>query len=456
MLTAGAPAALAHPSTVTSAEPNSRTTKSAVTARLVPPVVTRGEPSGLVAQVAPVQSGRATTLQGYDGSAWVRLASATTNAAGQAWFALSTDTYGTQTLRVIAARQGEHRRVTSRRVTLKVYSAASCSPLTATVDPAATVEARCLAARLDRWRAAGLMGVGQMLNVASGDYHPLTLLKPQRVSVVGFDLEELAMTGTYEYPFLDQSVADLLRLAKRGAVLTASWHALNPHTHTPDSVGDRSWHDLGALLDDATPEAQVFWADFDERLNLLRRLQTGDGGLYPPAAVVFRPFHEVNGKWFWWGRPDPTVFRQVWAKMQSRAATADVHNILWAYSFAAWTDSSIGNPATLIPDKVDLGGMDSYDSETGQGQGLDRFDLRGYSGVAPQVSRMAITEAGPAGSATGDWNPKVITAAVRAAGLKPVWAMLWFDDGDGKKQISSLRGGPAWLRSCANGLCYLR
>jgi hypothetical protein len=39
--------------------------------------------------------------------------------------------------------------------------------------------------------------------------------------------------------------------------------------------------------------------------------------------------------------------------------------------------------------------------------------------------------------------------------------MFWFDDGSGKdgvtgkKQISSLGGGPAWLATCPNGLCLI-
>ena len=39
--------------------------------------------------------------------------------------------------------------------------------------------------------------------------------------------------------------------------------------------------------------------------------------------------------------------------------------------------------------------------------------------------------------------------------------MLWFDDGNGRdgvtgeKQIGSLAGGKAWLRTCPNGLCAI-
>ena len=55
----------------------------------------------------------------------------------------------------------------------------------------------------------------------------------------------------------------------------------------------------------------------------------------------------------------------------------------------------------------------------------------------------------------------MITRTVRKHDLHPAWAMLWFDDGNGRdgvtgeKQIGSLSGGKAWLRACPNGLCAI-
>ncbi len=434
-------------------------TPSKITARLAPPVITVGESSQLVAQVFPVRAGRTVILEQQDGSSWNPITSATTDASGRVLFAMTTDTIGDQTFKVAAAAQDNQSAVVSPPVVLRVLSHDQCSPATAPVDPLATAEARCLAAKLDRWHFAGLMGVGQQLNVSNRDFlAPLTLLEPQKVSVVGFDVGELALGETYQFD--TPPLQTLLGLARDGAVLTASWHTPNPHTAS--SARDNRWHRLAALLNDSSPEAQVFWPEYDAMLALFLRLQTGDDGAFPPAAVVFRPFHEANGSWFWWGQPKPQVYRQVWAKLQARAASAGVHNILWAYSFSAQAGSWIGPPEKLVPAKVDLAGLDSYDPETGRGQAKDRFDLSGYLKVARLVPRMAITEAGPQGSARGRWNPVVISRTVTAARVRPAWAMLWFDDGTGTdgetglKQISSLQKGPAWLRSCANALCLVR
>ncbi len=145
--------------------------------------------------------------------------------------------------------------------------------------------------------------------------------------------------------------------------------------------------------------------------------------------------------------------------MQERAQDAGVHNILWAYAANRWT-KGVKDPKPLVPDRVDLGGLDSYDPEKGKANTKDRLWLEGYPRVNP-VPRMALTEVGPHGSRGGDWKPSVITRTVRKTGIHPAWAMLWFDDGNGRdgvtgeKQISSLSGGQAWLRTCPNGLCAI-
>jgi len=433
------------------ADPAHRRANS-VSARLYPPVVTAGEPSVIAGRIKPVDAGADVQVQHrLDDGTWQTIAMTQTDPRGN--FQLALDTSAPVDTSYRAAVTGVHS--PARR--LQIRANTQCSPTQHPVDAAATGEAICLATRLDRWRSAGLMGVGQQLNVSSQDaFLPLEELD-NPVAVVGFDLEELAKTGKYTFPFLDEQIDRLLTLADEGAVLTASWHATNPGNGK--SYTNRKWTDLAELLDESTAPAQRFWADFDEKLELLRRFETGDSGQHQRTAVVFRPLHEANGGFFWWGKPNPKVYRKIWARMQERAADAGVHNILWSYAANRWT-STVKDPRPLVPDRVDLGGLDTYDPEKGKTNVKDRLWLEGYTRVKP-VPRMALTEVGPHGSRTGSWKPAVVTRTVRKAGIQPAWAMFWFNDGNGRdgvtgvKQISSLDGGDSWLRTCPNGLCAI-
>ena len=435
------------------ADPTHRRTDS-VSARLYPPVVTTGEPSVIAGRITPVDAGVDIQLQQeQENGTWQTITVTRTDGRGAYGLSLDTSSPGGTSYRVSTTG------ATSKQRVLRVEANTACRPRTQPVDPQATGEAICLLTRIDRWRAAGLMGVGQQLNISSlaeTAFEPLAELDDP-VAVVGFDLEELAKTGEYQYPFLDEQLDHLLTLADQGAVLTASWHATNPGTG--GDYTDRSWRTLEALLKPRTAAARAFWADFDEKLELLRRFEDGDGGRHGRTAVVFRPLHEANGGFFWWGKPDPKVYRTLWKRMQERAAAAGVHNIVWAYAANRWT-AGVKDPRPLVPAEVDLGGLDSYDPERGRTNLKDRLWLEGYPRVTP-VPRMALTEVGPHGSATGAWDPTVITRTVRKAGIRPAWAMLWFDDGNGrdgitgKKQIGSLSGGRAWLRTCPNGLCAI-
>ncbi|WP_028644088.1 glycoside hydrolase family 26 protein [Nocardioides sp. URHA0020] len=417
-----------------------------LTARVGAGTVQVGDPATLTARLSPARRGVTLVVQRWVSGRWVTYSRPRTDAHGRAQVRLSSSTAGSQRFRVRRTSPVPARRATSSPVTLTVTPAGRCAPRTPLVDTRATTAARCLAARLDRWQAARTMAAGQQLNVSNSAYAaPLTSLGSRAVPVVGFDLEELAQGQTYGFPVapLDALVAR----AQAGAVLSASWHPPNPGTG--GGYGDRSWSDLGSLLRPATPAAEAFWAGFEARMALLLQLQQAG------VAVVFRPLHEANGSWFWWGHPAPSTYRSLWTAMQARAASLGVHNVLWAYSFNADTGSHITSPVTLLPAKVDLAGLDSYDPEVGAGSSADRLSTAGYAAVAAKVRRMTFTEVGPSDSPDGAWDPAVIAATARTLANPPLWAMLWFDDSTGRKQLASLTRGRTWLDGCRDGFCLV-
>ncbi|MGV3564147.1 MAG: glycosyl hydrolase [Nocardioides sp.] len=334
-------------------------------------------------------------------------------------------------------------------------SARTCTPEVPPVDPDATAAARCAAETLDRWLADGATAVGQQVNISNDRWDaPLRAWRTGSPAVVGFDLDELVDAARRG----QDRTEDLALLAEDGALLTASWHAHNPWTGG-DSFDRTGAERLAELLDPTTPAARRFAADWAEALALLAPLQERG------VAVVLRPLHEAGGGWFWWGRPDPTTYRALFAQLQQQAADAGLHHLLWSYGAAVRTWEGVDEPRSLLPDAVDLVGLDTYDCESvhpdcgGRGSeelAVDEVDLTGYAELAAAAPRAALTEVGPAHSPDGDWDPAVITSTLRTQGLSAAYALLWFDDAAGRKQVSSLRGGRAWLDSCPGGVCSVR
>lgn len=325
--------------------------------------------------------------------------------------------------------------------------ARDCQPSRAPVDARAHESTWCLLATMDSWADAGVMGVGQQLDLPRrgqpGD--PLRELRPLKPAVVGFDLEDLITAREY---YDDDFVPYLARLAKDGTVLTATWHAPNPVSG--GDFTDRGWTRIRDLLDPDSAASRAFWPRYERALADLKRLQERG------VAVMLKPMHEAGGEWFWWGIPNPSAYRAVYAEFQRRAAAAGVHNIAWAYAAAPRNRPGIHDPVALIPQDVDLVGVDIYDNEADDP--VDRLMLHDVRLLDRAAPRLAITEVGPYQSTDGDWNPTVITDTLRRHGLYAVFAMLWRDGPEPKylHQIASLTGGREWLAGCPDGLCPLR
>lgn len=112
---------------------------------------------------------------------------------------------------------------------------------------------------------------------------------------------------------------------ERGGIVTFSWHPRNPATGG-DAWDVTSDHAVKSVLPSGEKEAEFqHWlervADFFEELG-------------PELSVIFRPWHENSGSWFWWGDKLCTeqeyreLFIMTWKYFKERG----LDNILWCYS----------------------------------------------------------------------------------------------------------------------------
>jgi mannan endo-1,4-beta-mannosidase len=82
---------------------------------------------------------------------------------------------------------------------------------------------------------------------------------------------------------------------RRGGLNTISWHLDNPA-----SEGD-AWDNHTPAVRDVLPGGRLAFrlqTDLDRLANYLHTLRGDAGELLP---IIFRPYHEHTGSWFWWG-----------------------------------------------------------------------------------------------------------------------------------------------------------
>ncbi|MCE7007902.1 glycoside hydrolase family 26 protein [Kibdelosporangium philippinense] len=202
---------------------------------------------------------------------------------------------------------------------------------------------------------------------------------------------------------------------RRGGLVTFDLHRPNPFL---DKVDPESYRgivtepkgDLTKLLADAKPSpARSRWrADLDRIADILQELDEAG------VTVIFRPFHEPNGIWFWWGQDHTTgrsdsvkLFRDTYSYMTE---TRNLHNLLWVYSPARpWNAPRM----KYYPgdDVVDIMGPTSYLNTVSfglEGQSEDISDM-----LAPERP-MALLEVGSGEPFDGTWKSTEIIDRIKA------------------------------------------
>ncbi|MFE9751260.1 glycosyl hydrolase [Saccharothrix saharensis] len=82
-----------------------------------------------------------------------------------------------------------------------------------------------------------------------------------------------------------------------------------------------------ALADPASTDHRLLIRDMDAIAVQLKRLADAK------VPVLFRPLHEAEGGWFWWGAKGPGPAKQLWRILHDRLVNHhDLHNLIWVWN----------------------------------------------------------------------------------------------------------------------------
>ena len=141
---------------------------------------------------------------------------------------------------------------------------------------------------------------------------------------------------------------------EKGGIVTICWHCGSDFSgsHTEAMNTDLNW---SSALTPGTAEYNKLIAGMDKGAKALTELK--DAGI----PVVWRPFHEFDGKWFWWGKGGAENFKKLWRIMYDRYTNYwGLDNLIWSLGYCGDVNSG-WYPGD---EYVDIIGSDTYVNHT--------------------------------------------------------------------------------------------
>lgn len=238
------------------------------------------------------------------------------------------------------------------------------------VDPEATAETKALYANLKRL-APDYVLFGHQDDLAYGvtwwsekgrsDVKDVTGAYP---AVYGWELGDLEHSAERNLDSVrfDDMKKWIIEGYKRGGVISLSWHMDNPAT------GGSAW-DRSRAVDVILPggsKHEMYKQWLDAFADFVDDLKTGSFkwlGFGTPVPVIFRPFHEHTGSWFWWGKGNltPEEYKQLWRfTVEYLRDEKGLQNIIYAYSTDVFDSEEQYLEHYPGDEYVDMLGYDDY------------------------------------------------------------------------------------------------
>ena len=231
--------------------------------------------------------------------------------------------------------------------------------------------------------------------------------------------------GTWDgINFRQQIVDEAIQKYREGYIIVLMWHAVRPIEDEPvkfkDSIQgkltEEQWHDL------TTPGTEInerWKSQVDVIAWFLKQLRDAH------VPVLWRPYHEMNGGWFWWGQKrGPDGYKKLYRMLFDRLVNFHkLNNLIWIYGANEVTPPNVDPYDACYPgdEVVDVLGTDIYHT----GFARNQYDqLLALAKTKP----IALAEVGAAPS------PEILEEQPRWT-----WFMVWDDPTEGGSTARGIR-----------------
>lgn len=140
------------------------------------------------------------------------------------------------------------------------------------------------------------------------------------------DATEACLTEVYENR---NTVETALKWAKKTkGIVTLTFHWFSPlGGHDKSFYAKNTDFNAEKILEENTPERAAFYHDMDIIAQELRKFQNED------IPVLWRPFHEADGDWFWWGAKGAVVASKLYCLMYEYYTNVlQLNHLIWVWN----------------------------------------------------------------------------------------------------------------------------
>ena len=215
----------------------------------------------------------------------------------------------------------------------------------------------------------------------------------------------------------------------RGGVSTISWHMDNPLTMK------NSWDTTPGSLRSILPNGekhQLYLSWLDQAAQFLGNLKGSDGKKIP---ILYRPFHELTGNWFWWCKNNASAqeFKEIWRfTIHYLRETKKLNNLIIVYNTADFKSKEEFLEYYPGDDVVDVLSFDKYQYTNPVTDSSFITEVQNQLKIMNEVAvehqkPMAIAETGYEQIPYENWWTKTLTEAI--GNYKISFVLLWRNHG---------------------------
>lgn len=181
-------------------------------------------------------------------------------------------------------------------------------------------------------------------------------------------------------------------LNKKG-LATFTWHWFSPFgSKNKGFYAEHTTFDASQAIIEGTEEYTAFISDMDVMAGILKDFCD------KKIPILWRPFHESEGTWFWWGHKGPEVAKQLYRIMYDRYTNVHkLNNLIWVWN-SPLPEGYVGDDVAdvisrdLYPPKHQHTDLKTEFDELVQITPTDKLVALGEIGVIPSLQQLSETK----------------------------------------------------------------